>query len=183
MKSKLLSLLLVVVFLGACQQEAKDQRYLITKDQIGNLTKDVQIYQLDSIFAEDSVVNKNNSKQFSSGNEIVIYKKGGGELLRLYPAKRFDTTSTISSIEVIDTIFKTDKGLGKDSRFEVLETNYSVSRIENTLGAAMVFVDELNMYFNVDKKEITPPTERGTKIKASQIKKNARLKHLWLDWE
>jgi len=173
----------VVVFLGACQKEAQDQRYLITKDQIGYLTKDIQVYQLDSVFAEDSVVNKNNSKQFSRGNEIVIYKKGGGELLRLYPAKRFDSTSTISSVEVIDTIFKTDKGLGKGSEFEVLETNYSVSRIENTLGAAMVFVDELNMYFNVDKKDITEPTGMNVEIKPSQIKKHARLKHLWLDWE
>lgn len=183
MKSKLLSLLLVVLFLSACQNETKDERYLIAKDQIGNLTKDIQIYQLDSVFAEDSVVNRNNSKRFSRGNEIVVYKKGGGELLRLYPAKRFDTTSTISSVEVIDTIFKTDKGLGKGSKFEVLETNYSVSRVENTLGAAMVFVDELNMYFNVDKKEINEPTGMNVKIKPSQIKKNAHLKHLWLDWE
>jgi len=183
MKNRLLIMLGLVLVLGACQKEKKDNTYLIDKNRIGNLTKDIQVYQLDSVFAGDSVVNKNNSKEFSRGNEIVVYQKGGKPLLRLYPAKSFDSTSTISGVEVIDTIFKTDKGLGKGSRFEVLKTNYSISRIENTLGTAMVFVDDLNMYVNIDKKDILEPTGMGVKIKSSQIKNGAVIRHLWLDWE
>lgn len=175
--------LLIVVAMFSCQKDAKDERFTITKDRIGNLTKDIKISQLDSVFTGDSVVNKNNSKEFSRGNEIIVYQKGGRELLRLYPVKNFDSSSTIAGVEVKDTIFKTEKGLGKGSRFEIIRENYTINRVENTLGTAMVFIDELNMYVNIDKKYIAEPTGLEDKIRASQIKNRAPVKHLWLDWE
>lgn len=182
MKIRLL-LLLCLIGMVSCQKDKIDERYLISKDRIGYLTKDIKISQLDSVFAGDSVVNKNNSKEFSRGNEIVVYQKGGKELLRLYPAKNFDSSSTIAGVEVKDTIFKTENGLGRGSKFEIIKTHYNISRIENTLGTAMVFIDELNMYVNIDKKFIAEPTGMGEKIRSSQIKDRAPVKHLWLDWE
>ncbi len=182
MKLRILLVFLLIFMVYSCQKDTTDQQFLIAKDRIGNLTKGAKINQLDSIFAGDSVVNKNNTKEFSNGNEIIIYQKGGRELLRLYPAKSFDSTSTISEVEVIDTIYKTAEGLGRGSNFEVIKENYNISRIENTLGTAMVFIDELNIHLDIDKKEISEPKGMGVKLKSSQIKNKAKVKYLWLDW-
>src|SRR5699024_2977378 len=180
MKPKLLFAFLVVIAFTACQQEEKDTRYLITKNSIGDLTKDTRISQLKSVFPEDSLVQGNSAAgSLSGGDEITVYKKDGQELLRLQPATDFDTTSTIASVQVLDTMYKTEDGLGRGSDFEVLESNYNISRIENTLGTAMVFVDELNIYIDIDKEDILEPTEMGAKIKTSQIKDNAEVKRLW----
>lgn len=184
MKTNFFFLLLIVALLSACQnEESQDARYLIAKNKIGKLTKDTQVKELDSVFKNDSVVNKNTSARFSDRNEIVVYKKNGQELLRLQLVKKFDSTSTIGSVEVLDTIFKTKKGLGKGSAFETLKANYKISRIENTLGAALVFIDEINAYVNIDKKDILKPVKAGTPIKPSQIKNKAKIKHFWLGWE
>lgn len=183
MKNTLFSFLLIVVLCGACQNNSQNEKFLITKNQIGNLTKDTQVRQLDSVFAQDSIVNKNTVKRFSNGNEIVVYKENGNELLRLQPVKKFDSTSTIASVEVMDTIFKTKHGLGKGSKFKTLKANYKISRIENTLGAAVIFIDEINAYVAINKKDILKPTEMGTQIKTSQIKNDAKIKHFWLGWE
>lgn len=184
MKPKLLFALLIMIAFTACQKDEQDTRYLITKNRIGDLTKDTRISQLKTVFSEDSLVQGNSAAgSLSGGDEITVYKKGGQELLRLQPATDFDTTSTISSVQVVDTIYKTEDGLGRGSDFEVLESNYNISRIENTLGTAMVFVDELNIYVDIDKEDILEPTEMGAKIKTSQIKDNAEIKRLWLDWD
>lgn len=181
--------LYVLFFVGlffvlvSCQKNEKDKNFLISKNQIGLLTKDTHVSQLDSVFVGDSVVNKNTSKRFSESNEIVVYDKEGQELLRLQPAKKFDSSSTITNVEIMDTIYKTAKGLGKGSPFKVLKTNYTISRIENILGAAVIFIDELNAYVVIDKKDILEPTQMGAKIKTNQIKNEARIKHFWLGWE
>lgn len=183
MKVKLILLFIAAGLFVSCQNEKPDQEYLITKSRVGKLTEGIRVNQLDSVFAGDSVVMENNSRRFSGRNEITIYKKGGKELLRLHPAESFDSLSNITSVEILDTLYKTEKGLGKNTTFELLRTNYNISRIENTLGTALVFIDDLNMYVDIDKKDIAEPTEMGVKIKASQIKNSAKIKHIWVDWE
>lgn len=183
MRSKLVIFLLLTSFFVACQKNEKNNPNLITKDRIGKLTSTIKVSQLDSLFAEDSLVAKNNDNRFSSGDEYAVYRKGGQEMFRLQPKKSFDSTSTIGSIQVIDTLFQTKEGLGRGSEFKVVKTNYDISRIENTGRTATVFIDELNIYVTIDKKDILEPTQMGTKIKTSQIKDNAKIRHIWLDWE
>lgn len=184
MKFRSIGIILLIMAFVACQNEEKDQRYLITKDQVGGLTSTTKVSELKAVFAEDSVVNTGvNPGRFSSGTEIIVYKKSGEELLRLQPSKAFDSTSTISSIQVIDTIFQTKEGLGRGSNFEILRSNYDISRIENTGRTATIFLDELNIYVTVDKKDIREPTQMGAKIKTSQIKDKAKIRHLWVDWD
>lgn len=183
MKTKFSLIILLICALISCQKE-ENKRYLITRDRVGNLTKEIQVNQLDSVFPGDSVVNTNTSREFSGRNEIIIYsKEDGRELLRLQPKINFDSTSTIATVQVIDTLYRTDKGLSRGSDFEVLNKNYKVSRVENTLGTVMVFVDQMNMYVDIDKREVREPTQMGADIKASQIRKRAKIKHLWIDWQ
>jgi len=46
----------------------------------------------------------------------------------------------------------------------------------------MVFIDDLNIHLDIDKREISEPKGMDAKIKSSQIKNKAKVKYLWLDW-
>lgn len=183
MKKRLLFILTLFFVFVACNKNKKDDRYIITKDRIGKLTKDTQVSELDSIFKNDSIVNKEPSGEFSSRNEIYIYKKGGEEMLRLKPKAAFEESSKISRIRVMDTIFKTEEGIGLNSNFKDIKKHYEISRVENTLRNGMVFIDELNFYGDVDKKDIDEPTDMEAEIKPAQIKDNAKMKRLWIEWK
>ncbi|NJW54192.1 hypothetical protein [Salinimicrobium oceani] len=181
-------ILLLTIILGAllfsCEKE--QDPFLITANSIGALTKDVKINELDSVFANDSLV-----KQVSSGelyrksNEIEIYDKTGKKLLLLEPVQAFDSTSTVGFIQVIDPRFKTAKGLGKDSTFKDIIENYTISRIENTLSAAVIFIDDINVYVTIDKKQLPVELRYDTqsRIQAAQIPDNARIKYFMIDWD
>lgn len=184
-KKNLIGLSIVGLFLLlSCGNQNRDKQYLISDDQVGPLTKTTAVHQLKQVFENDSVVNRSNSNQFSSQNEIVVYRKADGrELLRLQPAKSSDSTSTIAAVQVMDTVYKTKEGLGIGTAFEDLSADYTIKRIENTLGTALIFLDNSNIYVDIDKTEIQEPTQKGVEIKASQIKKRAKVKRLWLDWE
>lgn len=175
---------LVTLLLIACQKQ--DDPYLITKDSVGLLTKDVQVRELDSVYANDSLVQAvNESEYFSSSNEIRIYDKSGKQLLLLEPVQAFDSTSTIGYIQVLDPRFETAEGLSTQSSFQEVVENYTISRIENTLSAAVIFIDELNIYITIDKKELPPELRYDTEtvIQASQIPDNAKFKYFMIGWE
>jgi hypothetical protein len=63
--------------------------------------------------------------------------------------------------------------------------DYNISRIENTLNAAVVFLDEINAYITIDKKELPSDLRYDTdsKIRASQIPDEARIKYFMIYWD
>src|SRR5699024_6848189 len=138
------------LLLGCQNQHHIDKRYLITKNSVGHLTKGTRVNQLDSIFSQDSVLVKRVNRRFSEGNTIVVYGENHHEQLLLKPAQRFDSTSVIASVEIVDTLYQTRDGLRLGGDFKIAESHYRISRIENILGAAVVFLDDLNVYFTID---------------------------------
>lgn len=159
--------------------------FLIDSSRVGSLTKEIRINQLDSVFSEDSIVRKNSGEQFfNSTSEIEIFDKDGKPLLILEPIQQFDSTSTVGYIQIMDTRFQTAKGLNRASTFGDVVENYEISRIENTLNSAVVFIDELNLYLTIDKKELPSSLRYDTdsKISASQIPDNAKIKYLMVSW-
>lgn len=179
-------LLILVISLGvlSCSKD-ENNPYLITASQVGPLKKDIRINQLDSIFKEDSIVMQSgNIQQLRNTNEVKIFDKDGASLLVLEPHQEFDSTSTIGYIRIIDPRYKTKAGITVDSRFKDILENYSISRIENTINSAVIFVDELNAYFTIDKKELPSNLRYDTDIaiKASQIPDNAKFKYFMIYW-
>lgn len=159
--------------------------YLIEAARIGPLTKEVRINQLDSIFSNDSIVrHTSGNKLLSATNDIEIYDKDGSPLLILEPVQQFDSTSTVGYIQILDPRFETAKGLNTNSTFGDVVKNYSISRIENTLNSAVVFIDELNIYLTIDKKELPSSLrfDTDTRITASQIPDDAKIKHFMISW-
>lgn len=180
---RLLAILSLSLLFISCGKE--NDPYLIDANRVGQITKEIRIDQLDSIFKNDSIVkNTKASGYMSSTSDIEIYDHDGSPLLILEPVQQFDSTSTIGYIQILDPRFETSKGLNVKSTFGDVIEKYQISRIENTLNSAVVFIDELNLYLTIDKKEL--PNElrydTDTRITQSQIPDNAKIKYFMVSW-
>ncbi len=184
MKKSLSFILFILFIFISCEKE--QDPYLIGPTNIGMLTKDVKINKLDSVFAQDSIVRQvNDDDLYRKNNEIGIYDRQGKKLLLLEPVQAFDSTSTVGFIQVLDPRFKTAKGLSTASTFKDIFENYNISRIENTLSAAVIFIDDLNAYVTIDKKQLPAELryDTQTRIQASQIPDDAKIKYFMIDWD
>lgn len=182
---RLFSALSIILVLNACQPSKTDQSLLIQPNQIGSLQKDMPIYSLDAIFKNDSVVKRSVNSRFSSQDEFIVYSKEGRERLILIPKKGFDSTSTIANIQIKDSLFQTSKGLSTNSTFKDIQEHYKISRIENTLRTAVIFLNEQNLYLSIDKEFVSGDAKYNTNlpIAPSQIQDQATIKHLYLGWD
>lgn len=186
MKKIVLSILIATIITTfSCQKDENDP-FLITATQVGKLKKTTKVNQLDSIFKNDSVVKSSSDPmQLRGSNEIEIFDKDGSPLLTIEPSQAFDTTSTVGYIRVLDSRYKTKAGLNTKSTFKNIVENYKISRIENTISAAVVFLDEINAYITIDKKELPSRLRYDTdaKIRASQIPDDATFKYFMIYWQ
>lgn len=176
--------LLTATVIFSCEKEQDPN--LITPTSIGKLTKNIQVKQLDSIYKQDSIVQRVNGDGFINGGaNIDIYDKDGVQLLQLSPVEEFDSTSTIATIRILDERYKTEKGLTIKSTFKDVQAYYPISRIENTLSSAVIFIDEINAYITIDKKQLPSQLQYNTDIKISptQIPDDAPIKQFWIGWE
>ncbi|MEO0337306.1 MAG: hypothetical protein AAF202_13000, partial [Pseudomonadota bacterium] len=102
----------------------------IAPDHIGHLTSNSTVKELETIFANDSIVKHIAGDEFiGNSNEIEIYDKKGNQLLILEATQEFDSTATIKSVRVIDPRYKTTTGFGASSTFKDLQDNYKISKI------------------------------------------------------
>ena len=183
MKKTLLTLCLLAIIFTSCEKEINP--YLISKNSIGLLTDSTQVKDIESIYANDSVVKRIGGYEFTGGNnDIEIYDKAGNTLLILSPKQALDSTSTITTIKVIDQRFKTEKGLNSSSTFGDIKNNYTISSIQNTLRNVVVFVNGINGFFSIDKKELPAELrfDMNKKIEAINIPDTAKIKYFMIGW-
>ncbi len=175
--------ILLLFFAIGCTK--KTDPFEIGKDYIGNLKATSKVSEVDLAFANDSVVKRIAGDEFiGTSNEINVYEKGGKHLLILEAKEEFDSTATVSSIQVIDPRFKTTKGLNINSTFKDIKDNYTISKISNTFSNVVIDIKEINAFVSISKKDL--PSElrydSEAKIEASQIPDTAKIKYFWLYW-
>ncbi|MGO1584656.1 hypothetical protein [Mesonia sp.] len=176
---------LFILLIISCAKEKEENPFLISEGKIGYLNTKTQLKDIDSVFKEDSIVRNLVDNGFSRRNEVLIYDKEGNILLILDPAKEFDSTSTIGNIQIKDKRYKTSEGLTVESTFKDITTHYRISRIENTLRTAVIFLDEIDSYITIDKEYIKGDARYNTDIpiEPSQIPDDAKIKHFWIGWK
>ncbi|HSP11569.1 MAG TPA: hypothetical protein VLO29_03505 [Salegentibacter sp.] len=185
MKSNIFLILIIAISIISCQKD-EDNPFLITASQVGPIKKDLRINKLDSIFPNDSIITQTSGEQeLRSTDEIKIFEKGGNPLLVVEPLQEFDSISTIGYIRILDSRYETKAGISTESTFKDIVENYNISRIENTLNAAVVFLDELNAYITIDKQELPSNLryDTDTRIRASQIPDDAKIKYFMIYWD
>ncbi len=163
----------------------EENPFLITPTQVGRIHKEVKVNQLDSIFKEDSLVRQTSGpEQLRSTDEIKIFDRDGNALMSLEPLQEFDSTSTIGYIRILDSRYETKQGLNINSTFKDIVENYNISRIENTINSAVIFLDEINAYVTIDKNQLPTSLRYDTdsKIMASQIPDDAKIKYFMIYW-
>lgn len=164
----------------------KDQDpFLIQKHNIGNLTDSTQVKDLKLVFEKDSVVNYRGTNEFTVNiNNIDIFDKDGTPLLSVSPERRADSTAVISSVLILDSRYKTEKGISTLSTFKEIDENYTISKIDNLINTIMVDVKEINASFTIDKKELPADLrfDRNISFEASQIPNDAKIKYFFIHW-
>ncbi len=184
MKKTLLFAAIATMLFVQCEEE-KDP-FAISDGAIGHLTKKTQMKQLDSIFAQDSIVRLNPiTGAIETQGEVEIYDKDGTKLLLLSPYDESDPTSQIANIQIFDARYKTDKGLTKASTFKDVKANYEIEGIQNAINSVVVFLKGTDLYLTIDKKELPEEVRYNfnQKIEATQIPDTATFKYFMMGWD
>lgn len=179
---KVLLVLAAVVVLASC--EKKQDPFEWNKTRVGHVTDSTMVYQLDALYANDSLVKSVKGDAFSNGpSDIEVYEKGGKHLLTLSPVED-DSTSTIEYIKIHDARYKTAKGITIASNFKQISDAYKVSGIENMIMDAVVRVNDENFYFTVEKSQL--PTDlqfdMNATIEKSMIPDDATVHKMIISW-
>ncbi|SNR39984.1 hypothetical protein [Lutibacter flavus] len=182
---KIVIVLITLVFI----QCGKDNQFLVEKGTVGKLNKQTSIQDLNSIFANDSIVanmadDKLKNKLFKvDKEEYIVFSKKGKKILEIVPSDENDSLSKIKSIQIFDSNYKTEKGISLQSTFKDINENYLVNKVETTLTSATLFIDELNATISIDKKELGLNTFSRDEISIDQIPDIARIKYftIWFN--
>ncbi|WP_378185379.1 hypothetical protein ACE939_09945 [Aquimarina sp. W85] len=172
-------------YLFGCNKTTQTNNFAFDKDAVGKLTSKTLISAIDSLYPTDSIVKRNSNNAFLSSNgEIEIFDASGDKLLIIEPTSKSTETNTIKSIQIIDPRFTTKNGISIASTFKELKEAFPISKINNTLSTAVVFIDSLNAYVTIDKKFLPIAYRNNTdlKIEANSIADSAKIKHFWIQW-
>jgi len=184
MKKTLIIGTLVTILCIQCAKE-KDP-FLITSGAIGNLSKDIQMKQVDSVFALDSIIKLSPIQNaIGTQGDVEIFEKGGKKLLSLAPLNESDPNSVITNIQIFDDRYKTDKGLNASSTFKEVKDNYTIANIERTINSVVVFLEDSDVFITIDEKQL-PENLRynpNITIEASGIPDGATFKYFMLGWD
>lgn len=182
-KSISISILTLLLFIQCAEEK---DAFLISNSTVGHLTIGMKIKQIDSIFAMDSIVRLNpRQNQSSTVGEVEIYEKGGKKLMLISPRDNYDPESLISNFQFFDDRYKTVKGLNIKSTFKDVKDNYKISNIETTLSTVVVFLEDSDLFINIDKKELPENLRYNPNfvIDAVNIPDEAKIKYLILSWK
>ncbi|MGB5981370.1 MAG: hypothetical protein WBG46_04430 [Nonlabens sp.] len=181
---KLLLLFTVIIAFASCSKDEQNP-FEWKKDRVGHITKETQVYQLDSLYANDSIVNPIKGDEFSNGaNEIEIFEKGGKHLLTLTPTEALDSTATIENIILRDDRFKTKEGITINSTFAEISKAYNITGIDNMIDDAIIWVDDQNFYFAIIKEELPSEVkyDMTADIEKTMIPEGIKPERVFVAW-
>lgn len=177
----LLSMMLLLV-LTSCDTSTSDT--LIAKNQLGLLDRSTRIDELNSILENDSIAEFDLESR-NRTQEIEVFDSNSKVSLVIEPNYKNGSLVTISEIQILDSKYKTKKGLGIDGTFKTVYENYKISNIQNSINSIIINIEELGAYIVIDKKHL--PSElrfdSELKIEANQIPDDAPFRYFWLRFE
>ena len=184
MLKKIIAIVSVTLIFIQCKEEINP--FLISNDSVGALTRGMTIKEIDSIFAQDSIVKLYaQNEELPTQGEVEIYKKNGTKLVSISPVTNNDPDALISNFQFFDPSYKTDKGLNLSSTFKDIKANYKISNIETTISTVVIFLEDNDLFINIDKNEL-PENFRynpNLVIDVTNIPDEAKIKYFMLSWK
>lgn len=175
---KAIAVICGLALLQSCQ---KDTTFSITETSVGPLNQSTTVDQLQSVFAQDSIVRDTTMSALASSKKIEVYEKGGKHLLTLTPSS--DSIPKIQNVRVMDPRYTAENGIGLSSTFSNIKKKFEIKKVVATLNSIVVFPKGSNLYFTIDKQELPDNLRFSTTIEAVQIPDEAKVKYLMLGWE
>lgn len=175
--------LLFTLILIQCEED-KNPTYLITDSRVGKLMRTSSVSDLDSLFANDSIVRDTLQPTLSSNAKTIkIYEKGGQQLLTL--TTYVDSIPKIGIIRVLDPRFRTEEGIGLQSTFKEIKDKYVIKKIVTSLNNVIIFIENSDVYFTIDKEELPASLRYDTSIEIEevQIPDDSKIKYMMVGWE
>ncbi|NNE04064.1 MAG: hypothetical protein HKN52_12975 [Eudoraea sp.] len=175
-------LCLAILLFVSCKKEGNTE-FSITKDQVGKVTRTTLIKDLETIYADDSLVRKDpNTELGTSTSKIEIFQKGGDLLLSITP--NTDSLQTIENIRIYDPRFSTAEGINLLSTFKDIKTHYTIKKVLTSMNNVVILLKESDLYFTISKEELPAELRFGsTNIDAVQIPDEAAIKYMMIGWE
>lgn len=170
-------IVLVAILLVKCS----NNKYTIAKGKVGEITTKTTVKDINTLFKNDSIVKilsegAKGNNYFQDDDEYLIYEKGGKHLLTIVPKEQLDETSTLKSIQIFDSRYKTETGLNVNSTFNEINANVKISKVETSILSATLFIDELNTTITIDKEELGLKQIGMQKVSIEQIPDLAKIK-------
>ncbi|MGB5942870.1 MAG: hypothetical protein WBG71_08310 [Leeuwenhoekiella sp.] len=160
-----------------------DNPFAVSDDQVGPITRQTTMAELDALFKSDSIVRPESlAGVIDSTQAVEVYDLTGQQLLSIQPKR--DSLQKIKTIQIFDPRYTTEAGINLNSTFKDIQEAYTISRIETMLSSVLIFVKEIDAYFTIDKKELPSDLRYDfeAKIEAVQIPDNAKVKYFILSW-
>jgi len=184
MLKKIIAIVSVTLLFIECKEEINP--FLISNDSVGALTRGMTIKEIDSIFAQDSIVKLYaQNEELPAQGEVEIYDKNGTKLVSISPVTNNDPDALISNFQFFDPRYKTDKGLNLSSTFKDIKANYKILNIETTISTVVIFLEDNDLFINIDKNEL-PENFRynpNLVIDITNIPDEAKIKYFMLSWK
>ncbi|MCP4485618.1 MAG: hypothetical protein GY823_13845 [Flavobacteriaceae bacterium] len=184
MLKKIIAIVSVTLLFIECKEEINP--FLISNDSVGALTRGMTIKEIDSIFAQDSIVKLYaQNEELPTQGEVEIYDKNGTKLVSISPVTNNDPDALISNFQFFDPRYKTDKGLNLSSTFKDIKANYKILNIETTISTVVLFLEDNDLFINIDKNEL-PENFRynpNLVIDITNIPDEAKIKYFMLSWK
>ena len=177
---------ILTILVLSCIGCSNNANYLIKKGKVGKINSKSIVKDIDSLFSNDSIVKRigEGDYMFESEDKYLIYDNLNNHLLTLTPKQQHDANEKIETIQIYSNKFITSKGINVDSSFGDINKKHKISSIQNTINNIVVFVDEIDAYFIIDKKNFALELRIGTekKIEAINIPLNSKIKRFMIGW-
>jgi hypothetical protein len=169
---------------------SKENPNLIAKNKLGPLNNSTRIYEVEGLFAEDSLVVENPESPFgtfitSVVKTMEVYDKTGQKHLTIEPRGALDTVSFIKRIRLVSDRFKTENGIGFGSTFGELKKYHEVSNIQSSLKSIIISLEDINAFVSFDR-EVLPSDVRfdiEADITPIMIPDDATINRFWLNFD
>src|SRR5699024_2083406 len=118
-------------------------------------------------------------------NEVEVFDNEGNRLMVLSPDQNNNPNSPITHIQITDSRYKTNKGIGINSTYSDIKTHYTIQKVETTFSSVIVFLEDSPIYISIDKDAL-PENIRynlNLKVEPTQIPDDAKIKLFMVSWD
>lgn len=172
-----------IVFIGVLMAIisscSSNKDFEITEDSIGLISKTTLLSEIETLYAQDSVVVNGSS---NSIEKIEVYQN---QSLLFSLSPKTENPEQIGTVKVEDPRFKIKgSGISLSSTFQEIQSEMEIDKIIPTAMSASIFVKNSPFLFAIDKSNLPESVKYGyDPIEKTQVTESTPIKYFFISWE